>query len=101
MNCSSLMRSYLTAKGTMNPLAEQEPIVLEGNFDTSLPFVLVDPSKRFQTIEGFGGAFSEAAACTFYKLGPKNRKRLLKAYFDPAYGHGYSLCQIGRASCRE
>ena len=64
MNSSSLMRRYLTAKDTMNRLAEQEPIGLEADADTSLPFVLVDPSKRFQTIEGFGGAFSEAAACT-------------------------------------
>ena len=99
MDSSSLMRRYLTAKGTMDRLAEQEPIALEANSDTSLPFVLIDPSKRFQTIEGFGGAFSEAAACTLYRLGPKNRKRFLKAYFDPANGHGYSLCRTHINSC--
>src|SRR5438876_8571908 len=99
MDSSSLMRRYLTAKGTMDRLAEQEPIALEANSDTSLPFVLIDPSKRFQIIEGFGGAFSEAAACTLYRLGPKNRKRLLKAYFDPAIGHGYSLCRTHINSC--
>src|SRR5437867_5125909 len=93
------LRHYLTAKTSMNRLAEREPVSLEEKVDALIPSVLIDPSKRFQTIEGFGGAFSEAAACTMLKMGRKNRKRLLKAYFDRAEGHGYSLCRTHINSC--
>ena len=99
MIVSKYIRHYLTAKATMNKLAEQEPIALEERIGGCLPSILVDPSKRFQIIEGFGAAFSEAAASTMFRLGPKNRKRLLKAYFDREEGHGYSLCRTHINSC--
>jgi glucosylceramidase len=59
----------------------------------------VDRSRRFQTLEGFGGAFTEAAASTWLKLSPGQREALLHAYFDPAQGHGYSLCRVHMNSC--
>lgn len=61
--------------------------------------VLVDARPRFQTIEGFGGAFTEAAADTFYRLPPATRAEILRAYFDPLAGHGYRLCRTHINSC--
>jgi glucosylceramidase len=90
---------YLTARDTSDRLTRQAPVVMECRVQSDLPALFVDPSKRFQTIEGFGGAFTEAAATVFYRLSPENRRRVLSAYFDRAAGHGYSLCRTHINSC--
>ncbi len=61
----------------------------------------VDTSRRFQTIEGFGGAFTEAAAVNWQALSPGQRDAALRAYFaEPGQGgHGYSLCRVHMGSC--
>lgn len=59
----------------------------------------VDSTRRFQRLEGFGGAFTEAAATTWLKLSPAQREALLQACFDPVQGHGYSLCRVHMNSC--
>lgn len=46
-----------------------------------------------QTLDGFGGAVTEAAAVTLYKLSPANRKKILDAYYHPAKGIGYTLAR--------
>ena len=61
--------------------------------------VFLDPGKRFQEIEGFGGAFTESAAVTFAEMPPELQQQVLTAYFDPAQGHGYNLCRTHLNSC--
>ena len=61
--------------------------------------IFVDPSVRYQQIEGFGGAFTEASALTFFKLPAERQRELLAAYFDPVLGHGYTLCRTHINSC--
>jgi len=99
MIAGKFMRHYMTAKPTGDRLEEQEPLLLDDRISESPTSVVVDPSKRFQTIEGFGGAFTEAAAVTLDKLKPESRERVLKAYFDRVDGHGYSLCRTHINSC--
>ena len=57
------------------------------------------PEVSYQTIEGFGGAFTEAASSTLDLLGEENREKVLRAYFDPQDGIGYSLCRTHINSC--
>ncbi len=90
---------YLTARDTGDRLTQQAPVVLDARPEPDLPVVLVDSGKRFQTIEGFGGAFTEAAATALYRMSPENRQRILRAYFDRTEGHGYSLCRTHINSC--
>ena len=59
----------------------------------------IDTGRTFQTIEGFGGAFTEAAAVTLEKLPPAKQAEILRAYFDPVAGHGYNLCRTHINSC--
>lgn len=61
--------------------------------------VLANERVLFQTHLGFGGAFTEAAAHTFYKLSEKNREAFLRACFDPRDGNGYTLCRTHINSC--
>ena len=55
--------------------------------------VFVDPGKSYQTLLGIGGAITDASAEVFARLTPANQERLLKAYYDPAQGIGYSLAR--------
>jgi len=59
----------------------------------------VDSTRRFQRLEGFGGAFTEAAATTWLKLSEGQREAVLRACFDRAHGHGYTLCRVHMNSC--
>jgi glucosylceramidase len=90
---------YLTARDTSDRLTKQAPVILDARAPAELPAVLVHPSARFQTIEGFGGAFTEAAATVLDRMSPENRQRILTAYFDREDGHGYSLCRTHINSC--
>ncbi|MDR0292852.1 MAG: glucosylceramidase [Oscillospiraceae bacterium] len=57
-----------------------------------------DDTAVYQTLLGFGGAFTEAAAVTFQKMGAKNRKKILGAYFDRETGLGYALGRVAVGS---
>jgi len=98
MTPSSRIRCVLTARDTGARLAEQPPPPHESGM-AGLPSVTVDTSVTFQRIEGFGGAFTEAAAVTWQSLDASRRQQVLEAYFDPARGHGYSLCRVHMGSC--
>lgn len=58
----------------------------------------VYPDIHRQTIQGFGGAFTESAAYCYSKLSPKNKEELLKAYFSEE-GLGYNLGRTHINSC--
>jgi len=58
----------------------------------------INPNKKFQTITGFGGSFTEASAYLLNKISSKNRKKILDAYFSEN-GANYSLTRTHIASC--
>jgi glucosylceramidase len=92
---------YLTAKSNNQLLADRgfrafEPLEQP---DENYPTIMIDVDKTFQTIEGFGGAFTDAAAITFAKLSKKNQEKFLTACFDPNEGNAYTLCRTTIHSC--
>ena len=92
-------RTILTVKDTAARLTEQPVMPVGKTADGSIATLFIDPAKQFQTIEGFGGAFTEAAAVTWRKMGPTNQQAIINAYFDSATGHGYTLCRTHLNSC--
>jgi glucosylceramidase len=92
---------YLSAKTASRLLAEIEHRAFEplNQPDETYPTIMIDVDKTFQTIEGFGGAFTDASAITFAKLSREERERFLKACFDPREGNGYTLCRTTIHSC--
>jgi glucosylceramidase len=54
--------------------------------------IRLDPSKKFQEILGFGGAFTDAACYTFNQLAPQAREQLLHEMFHPSE-MGLSVCR--------
>lgn len=47
-----------------------------------------------QTMQGFGGAFTEASAYNLSRINKDTRNKMMKVYFDPEEGIGYSLGRI-------
>jgi glucosylceramidase len=60
--------------------------------------IVIDSTKKYQTISGFGGAFTESSAYLLNKLSKKNRDLILKAYFAKD-GANYSLTRTHMNSC--
>ena len=58
----------------------------------------LNPAKEFQTITGFGGAFTESSAYLLNKLSKENRQKVLDAYFGEE-GANYSLTRTHMNSC--
>jgi glucosylceramidase len=56
------------------------------------------PEKKYQTITGFGGSFTESSAYLLNRLSKKNRELILKAYFG-SDGARYSLTRTHINSC--
>jgi glucosylceramidase len=92
---------FLTTKDSGDRLADKGAIAFEplAQPDENFPTIFVDPARSFQTIEGFGGAFTDAAAETFFKLPPAIQNEFIAAYFDPEKGIGYSLGRTNINSC--
>jgi glucosylceramidase len=58
----------------------------------------INPEIKYQHIVGFGGSFTEASATLLNQVSPKNRKKILEAYFSES-GANYSLTRTHIASC--
>lgn len=56
------------------------------------------PNKKFQTITGFGGSFTESSAALLNRLSKENRNKILEAYFGES-GARYSLTRTHMNSC--
>jgi glucosylceramidase len=101
---SSSVTIFQTAKDTNDRLSKKADLQFghipsERFNDNRLPSIFVDDHIQYQTIIGFGGAFTEAAAYTLSKLGPQNREKVFAAYFDSNEGNGYTLCRTHINSC--
>ena len=82
----------LTSTGKLKIMEFKQP-------DEHYPTLMLDANKRFQTIEGFGGALTDASAETFYKLPEDKQEEFLNAYFDRDKGIGYTMGRTHIHSC--
>ncbi|HSY17945.1 MAG TPA: glycoside hydrolase family 30 protein [Candidatus Acidoferrales bacterium] len=92
---------YVTAKDTGQLLAKAPDLHFEAMPQPTekQPCIFVDSGSAFQTLLGIGGALTDASAETFYKLSKDKQQEVLRAYFDPANGIGYSLGRTHINSC--
>ncbi|MGZ6690138.1 MAG: discoidin domain-containing protein [Solirubrobacteraceae bacterium] len=56
----------------------------------SVPTVVVDPSRSFQSMVGFGGSITDSSAVVLYRLSPLARATAMRMLFDPRTGDGLS-----------
>ncbi|XP_071867018.1 lysosomal acid glucosylceramidase [Bombus fervidus] len=63
------------------------------NFPVDVTLTL-DNTKKYQTIFGFGGAFTDSAGINIAKLSPATQLQLIRAYYHPKEGSRYTLGRI-------
>lgn len=92
---------YTTAEKSEYRISKTETLSFAVNkqpFETE-PCIFVDPTVKYQTMVGIGGALTDASAETFAKLSKKNQQELLTAYYNQDKGIGYTLARTNIASC--
>jgi glucosylceramidase len=52
--------------------------------------ITVDPSRTYQTMDGFGAAITDSSAAVLYRLDAAARDRAMRSLFDPDRGIGVS-----------
>jgi glucosylceramidase len=92
------LHSWLSGRESGARLAPQPPRAWQEGPAAAGPCVFVDPARRMQTLMGFGGAFTEAAALTWQQLSPVAAEEFLQACFSPTAGHGYTVCRVPMGS---
>jgi len=85
---------YLTSEKT----GERIELVDDRNYDSDSE-IRVDKQKRFQTIIGFGGAFTESAAYTLSRMNKADRKRVIDYYYNFNTGLRYNIGRVHINSC--
>jgi glucosylceramidase len=80
-------------------LAAEPALTFATDDGSSLPTVTIDTTHKYQAILGFGGAFTEAATSNLSKIGAQKRAAILKSYFSPYFGSGYTVCRTNLQSC--
>lgn len=93
--------TFVSAEHTKLRISRHDTLLFKSDAqpEESVPTIIVDTTKKFQTIVGFGGAFTDAAAETFYKLPKDKQQEILTAYFSPDKGIGYTLGRTNINSC--
>lgn len=92
-----MMKAVLTTTDLQAGLRWHETELESGPVDC-VRQVSVYPELRFQPFQGFGGAFTEAAAVCWKNLPPERRQAFLDAYFGRS-GLGYTLGRVHMGSC--
>ena len=95
------VKVYTTALNTSYRLSPVEDIQFTkpGGLVERKVFIFLDDRRSFQTMLGIGGAITDASAETFAKLPIEQQDELLKAYYDPKNGIGYTLARTNMQSC--
>eukprot|EP00606_Chrysophyceae_sp_TOSAG23-5_P000699 GSChrysophyteH2.ASY1.ANO1.1189.1 assembled CDS len=87
-----------TAENNDDRLTEKEAVSLVDNVDADADYELeVDMDKTYQTIRGWGGAFTDSTAYNFMQLPESEQEEFLNAYFSKD-GLGYSICRLQMGS---
>ncbi|HUI91912.1 MAG TPA: glycoside hydrolase family 30 beta sandwich domain-containing protein [Chitinivibrionales bacterium] len=77
-----------------------DPAMTFGADDGSaLPTITITPASTYQSITGFGGAFTETATYNLSNISAARRAEVLNAFFNPFTGAGYTVCRTPINSC--
>ena len=94
---STQVRVFETSRAGAQ-LSDKSDSVASVDKDDSIPQITILSDKRYQVIEGYGGAFTESSAYVLNQLSEEKRDEVIKAYFSPE-GANYSLTRTHINSC--
>lgn len=80
-------------------LSKAEETGFEQGIYRESEMINIFPERRYQSILGFGGAFTEASAYNYSKMDEATKRRVIEAFFDREKGLGYNFCRTHIHSC--
>ncbi len=89
---------YQTSKDTDYRLKKVEEIIMEEKTNSTSKIVL-DPTKEYQKMIGFGGAFTEAGGYVLSQISEEKQQEIIEKYFDSKNGLNYTFCRTHMNSC--
>lgn len=94
-------QAVMTVQGTPLRLTATRPLAFAPATQPleTQPFVQVDPDHAFQALVGIGGALTDAAVDALSTLPKAKQAEVIKAFYDPKEGLGYSLARTNIHSC--
>ena len=75
------------------------PVAAPAAATTTADALTVDAAQPMQEISGFGGALTESSAWVLAQVSPEKRAEVLRRYYDPKDGIGYTLARTHINSC--
>jgi glucosylceramidase len=88
---------WQTAEGSKDRLTQQEDVVFSEAFAADGAVIEISGRPRHE-IQGFGGAFTDAAASTMQALDKDKQDELMSSYFGPD-GLGFTMGRVHINSC--
>ncbi len=88
---SRSVESWVTDLSSDERLAAQPRIAWRTGADVGAGTIVVDPSRRYQTMTGFGASMTDSSAYVLSKLPAKARKKAMRELFSPTDGIGLSM----------
>jgi glucosylceramidase len=82
-------RVWITTPDGTSKMADSGSVAFTSAPATA-PTVVVDSSRTFQTMSGFGASITDSSAAVLYSLSPQTRLTTMKSLFDPRTGDGLS-----------
>ncbi len=78
---------WITTANQQMEMAKQAPVAFTAT-PPSYETLVVDPTRTFQTMTGFGGSLNDSSAYNLYTLPPSERVQVMHMLFDPRTGDG-------------
>ena len=88
-----------SARDNGDLLKVKEPLELSSFSNENATQIKLNPNETYQTIRGFGGAFTESSAHTLSLISEEKRSEILHRYFHPEEGLGYRFGRTHINSC--
>jgi glucosylceramidase len=83
-------RVWVTTVDRAQLLRENAPVTFHQGTSTA-PTIVVDPTRSYQSMDGFGAAVTDSSASVLYRLDPGAREQVMRQLFDPSAGIGVSF----------
>lgn len=98
MNERDKEMKIITTNAAKNLYFKETYIEWKEESDREGQLVTIYPGKKYQTVLGFGGAFTQAAGYSWAALSESKRQEALNAYFSES-GLNYGFCRTHINSC--
>ncbi|HET9649758.1 MAG TPA: discoidin domain-containing protein [Microlunatus sp.] len=85
------VESWVTDLAGEQRLTPQPPISWESGRGHARSRIVVDPTRRYQSMTGFGASMTDSSAYVLSQLSPDERARTMRELFSPTEGIGLSM----------